>query len=563
MRARADLWYGVAAAVIPLVGAVYFLELWDGDLGVPLDYFGDVNLQHFLVKSVIDQGWFYENDLVGAPRGQELYDYPVLSGDTLNVVVIWLLGLVGLGSAAAMNTLYLLSYPAAGVAAYLVLRRLGSRPEPALLCAVLFALLPYHFIRGEGHLFLATYYAVPVGAYLALAVLGGDELLAGRRRLLVTVGLAALVAVASGSFYYAVFTVILVIVAAILRFVSTRDRRALLAGAVIVGAIVAVSLLQLAPTLVYTAANGGNDQVAERFSHESELYSLKLTQLVLPLDYHRIGPLARIKQRYTERFPPTDANAAALGVVAAVGFIWLLAVAFLSLAGRAPPGRHAHLAALALAAFLIATVGGGGTIFGVIWSQIRAWNRLSIFIAFFALAAVALGLGALRRRLGRPAFVGLLLAVLAVGLFDQTSEAYPPPYDTFQALWTQDRDFFDSVERRLPEGAMVVQLPYETFPEPPAARQAVYEPVKPYLHTDGLRWSWGAMRGRPDDWAATIADKPAAEVVAAARREGFAAILVDRLGYGDDGAAIDAELRRALDAEPLGSPNGRYLLFQL
>jgi phosphoglycerol transferase len=110
---------------------------------------------------------------------------------------------------------------------------------------------------------------------------------------------------------------------------------------------------------------------------------------------------------------------------------------------------------------------------------------------------------------------------------------------------------------------MVAQLPYEAFPEPPAARQAVYEPVKPYLHSYNLRWSWGAMRGRPEDWAATIVDKPAAEVVAAARHEGFVGILVDRLGYADDGAAIDAELRRALNAEPLGSPNGRYLFFEL
>ncbi|MGH2997277.1 MAG: hypothetical protein ACRDM9_13255, partial [Gaiellaceae bacterium] len=299
MRARGDLLYGAAAAVLSLAGAVYFLSLWEADLRVPFTYFGDVNLQHFLVKSVIDQGWFYENDLVGAPYGHELYDYPVLSGETLNVVVIWLLGLLGFGSAAAMNTLYLLSFPAAGLAAYLVFRRLGARPEPSLLCAVLFTLLPYHFIRSEGHLFLATYYAVPVGAYLVLAVLGGEELLRGRRGTLVTVALAALVAVASGSFYYAVFTVVLVVVAAVLRFVGTRERRAVLAAAVVVGTILTVSLLQLAPTLVYTAVNGSNDQVAERFTFESEVYSLKLTQLVLPLDYHRIGALARVKQRYT------------------------------------------------------------------------------------------------------------------------------------------------------------------------------------------------------------------------------------------------------------------------
>ncbi|MGH2996334.1 MAG: hypothetical protein ACRDM9_08465, partial [Gaiellaceae bacterium] len=156
-----------------------------------------------------------------------------------------------------------------------------------------------------------------------------------------------------------------------------------------------------------------------------------------------------------------------------------------------------------------------------------------------------------------------LLAVLAVGLYDQTTPAYRPPYEISEGLWDQDRAFARTLEQRLPDRAMVAQLPYETFPEPPAARQAVYEPIKPYFHSDSLRWSWGAMRGRPEDWAATIADKPAAEVVAAARQEGFAGILVDRLGYADDGAAMDADLRRALGAEPLGSPNGRYLFWRL
>jgi phosphoglycerol transferase len=372
------------------------------------------------------------------------------------------------------------------------------------------------------------------------------------------------VATASGSFYYAVFTVILVAVAAVLRFIGTRDRRTLAAGGVVLAAILAVSLVQLAPTLVYTARHGDNDQVAERFTFESEVYSLKLTQLVLPLDSHRIDAFARIKQNYSERFPQIDANAATLGVVATAGFVWLLAVAFFSLVGRAPPGRHAQLAALTLAAFLIATVGGGGTLFGVIWSQVRAWNRLSIFIAFFALAALAFGLGALGRRIRGPAFAAVLAALLALGLYDQTTPGYAPPYETLEGLWDEDRRFIGSLERRLPDGAMVVQLPYETFPEPPAGRQAVYEPVKAYLHSETLRWSWGAMRGRPGDWAAAmVAGKPAADVVAAARRAGFAGILVDRLGYADDGAAMDADLRRALGAQPTPSPNGRYLFFTL
>lgn len=557
-RLRGETGLALLAMTASLVGAVIVLRFWDADLGVPLEYFGDVSLQHLLVKGVLEEGWYFENSALGAPNGLELYDYPVLSGDTLNVVLLWIFGLFGAGSAAAMNLLYLASFPLVGLTAFLALRRLGSDPWPALVCAVLYALLPYHFIRGEGHLFLSTYYAVPAGAYLAVAVFSGERL-----RLGVAIGLAVLVGTASGSFYYAAFTLLLVVAAAVLRFVGTRDRRAFVAGGIVAGALLAVSLIQLGPTLVYRAVNGSNDQVAQRYTFESEVYSLKLTQLVLPIDEHRLDALARLKRRYTEKFPPIDANAAALGVVGTAGLVWLFGVVIFSLVGRRPPERHVALAALALVAFLTATAGGLGTLIGVVFAQIRAWNRLSVFIAFFALAAVALGLTALSRRVRPPVFAAVLAGVLIVGVADQTSSAFVRPYEVLEGQWRNDAAFFASLQSRLPEGAAVVNLPYEPFPEPPAGRQAVYEPVKAYLHTDDLRWSYGAMRGRPEDWAAEHATKPAVELVPAAREAGFAAILVDRLGYGDDGAAAEADLRGVLGSEPERSPDGRYLVWQL
>lgn len=556
---RGDAPYAALAAALSLVIAVWVLKLWRVDLAVPFGYYGDVNLQHLLVKSVLERGWYFENPALGAPDGVNLYDYPVLNGDTLNVVVLSILGLLGLGSAAAMNVLYLASFPLVGLTGFLALRRLGAAQGPALVCAVLYALLPYHFLRGEDHLFLATYYAVPAGAYLAAAVLDGDRL-----GLMSGIGLAVLVGTASGSFYYAAFTLALVVLAAVLRFAGTRDRGALLAGGLVAGAVLAVALVQLAPTLVYRAVNGTNPEVAQRYTFESEVYSLKLTQLVLPTDSHRIDALGRLKRRYTEKFPPIDANAATLGIVGTAGLAWLFAVALGALVGLRARGRHLALAALALLSFLLATVGGVGTLVGVVFPQIRAWNRLSVFIAFFALAAVALGLTALGQRMRRPAaLAAVLAAVFVVGILDQTSSAFVPQYDAVEGQWDHDAAFFSSLESRLPKGAAVVQLPYEAFPEPAAARQAIYEPVKPYLHTDDLRWSYGAMRGRPEDWAAANTTKPASELVAAARQAGFAGILVDRLGYGDDGAAIEAELRQVLGSEPERSPNIRYLFWRL
>ena len=164
------------------LGATIFLRLWDADLRVPFSYSGDGTLNLTLIKTVMERGWFYENPRLGAPSGQELYDYPVLSGDGLHVAFFWLAGLFTDDPSVVMNVFFVLTFPVTAVVTYLVLRRLAVGPEVALVIAVLYALTPYHFMRGEVHLFLAAYYVVPIGAYLALSVLDGRLGSGWRRR---------------------------------------------------------------------------------------------------------------------------------------------------------------------------------------------------------------------------------------------------------------------------------------------------------------------------------------------------------------------------------------------
>ena len=560
MSTRREAAYAAAAAVLSCVGATIFLRLWDADFRVPFSYSGDGTLNLMLIKSVMERGWFYENPRLGAPEGQQLYDYPVLSGDTLHVLFFWIAGLFTDDPSLVMNVFFVLTFPVTAVVTYLVLRRLAVGPEVAVVISLLYTLTPYHFMRGEVHLFLAAYYVVPIGAYLALSVLDG------RARLgLATAGLAALVAVASGSFYYSAFTVLLVAVAAILRFLAARDRRAFLPAAFVVGVILAVSLVQLAPTIVYRAKHGTNEEVAKRYWFESENYSLRLTQLLLPVDGHRIDALASRKAEYAQQIPQNEGAAATLGLIASVGFLWLLAVALLAVVGAWPEviSRYRGLAALTLVAVLVGTTGGLSTLLAVGWPQIRAWNRLSIFIAFFALLAVGLLLESLRPRLPALGFGALLAALLVLGSLDQTSPFFIPPHAGLEADYRADQSWYRSMERRLAERAMLVNLPNEPFPEPPLSFRPLYEPAKGYLHTSDLRWSWGAMRGRPDDWSGRYATRPAAELVPAAREAGFAGISVDRLGYQDGGVATEADLRGVLGAEPERSPDGRYLLWRL
>ena len=203
--------------MLALVCAVLVLELWDAPLHTPWSYSGDGVHYGMFVKGILDHGWHYTNPSLGAPEGQQLYDWPIASGENLQALVVKLLGFVSSDWAAVMNVYFLLTFPLAALTAFAVLRALGSARGPAIVCSALFALAPYHFVRGERELFIVGYFAVPLAAYLVLRILADDALFARRdspsrvlayasSRTLLTVALCLTIVLASGSFYYSAFT---------------------------------------------------------------------------------------------------------------------------------------------------------------------------------------------------------------------------------------------------------------------------------------------------------------------------------------------------------------------
>ena len=580
-----DVAFAVGAAALSFVSAALVLEIWSAQLHVPWVYSGDGLHYGMFVKGIVDNGWHYSNPSLGAPSGQQLYDWPIASGENLQALVARLLGSVISDWAAVMNVYFLLTFPLAALTSFAVLRKLGCSRGPALVCSTLFALAPYHFVRGERELFLSGYYAVPLGAFLVLAILGDEALFARRneasgllayasRRSLLTVALCLTIVLASGSFYYPAFTILLVAGVTILISIVRRSRRAVVSGAMVIALIGAGVLAVLTPAIAYRYEHGPNELVRTRGVNESEIFALKLTQLVLPIEDHRIGALASRSTRYAESAPfGSLGRPVHLGIVAAIGFTWLLLVVLggVATSGRWAAGVPYREAAVAnLLAFLIGTVGGiSALIAATLTPQFRAWNRISIFVSFFALLAVATALTALGRRWGggwrRLAFLGVLTATLVAGVLDQTSRAYVPPYETIRREYESDGRFVQRIEDRLPEDGRILQLPYIPFPEAGlTGKVGDYDHVRLYLHSDSLRWSFGAMKGRPDDWLASRRNEPLRRLVSDARAAGFDGVTVDRLAYADRGAEVERGLSRLLaDARPVVSRDRRRSFFVL
>jgi phosphoglycerol transferase len=591
-RLRSDFGWALGAVILTSLSMVSIMRLWRANLWMPFTLGGDAPYYLTVIKGVLVHGWWLENPDLGAPFGQQLYDFPFLAHDGFHLVLIKLLGLFSSDPVFVANLFFFLSFPLVALTSFLVLRQLGISATAAMVCSVIYALAPYHFLRDHQHLNLAAYYSIPLGAYLVLSILSGKRLFARRTsagprvlawassRSLITLALCLLVASASST-YYAVFAILLLIAAMMLVFVTRRDVRALFEGGAVLGLIFSFLALALLPHLIYWYVNGPNLAVAHRLPYESENYGLVLTKMLLPVPGHQIEALSAFAERYLQATPLITEFAPyqSLGFIAAFGFVWLLLVA---LAGCLSPRwgigdfrqrqLHRRLAAVTVIAFLIGTTGGFSSLFAWLVSpQIRAWERISIFISFFALAAVALLLDALQERVGlrggRPVLAeALLLSVLMIGLFDLSNERFAPNYETAQNEYTSDARFVEAIDSELPPQAQVFQLPYIPFPEyyQPGLEMGIYEPLRPYLHSNDLRWSYGAVQGRPSaDWQVDVADKPTEVLLDTVSDKGFDGIYIDRFGYPDRAAKLESELGELLDVEPLVSPDGRKSFFSL
>jgi hypothetical protein len=301
--------------------------------------------------------------------------------------------------------------------------------------------------------------------------------------------------------------------------------------------------------------------------------------------------LSHVNQDYSDSFAPgyCESCYATLGTVGTAGFLWLcLSGLAMFVAGRgwlAARDGYRHAALGAGLAFVVGTVGGISSLiaFGIT-PDIRGWNRISVFIAFFSLLAAAWLLDGLRRRLlrrlgarprGALAGFATLTAVLAFGAWDETTPYFIPGYRAVAAEYSSDAAFGRAMDRALPPGSEVFTLPYEPYPEGYAPRSrgvsppsptlgSSYELMRGYLHTSHLRWSYGAIKGRSGDWESQLAPKPLRLSISAAAAAGFAGLYIDPRGYDDQPRGPFARaLAGLLGVAPLESPRHDLWFFDL
>ncbi len=533
------------------------LRLSPGDLLLPLNYLRDANIFLARAKTIAEGNWTWWNPRVGMPFGSDWRDFPM--NITLDSALMWVLSRFTSVPPLIVNLEWIIGIAVTAAVASYAFVRLGFRLVTSAASGVIFALLPYVYFRGERHLH-CLYDAVPL---IALAAI---EIVRGKWRSVPAYAWIGCIVAGLAYVYTAFFAAFVLAAAGAIAFVRRRDARALVIAAALAGAVGAVVIVDLSPSLIYWARNGRNASMIFKSPAETELYALKIRYLITPVPDHPIPLLRSAEARLADAKYPLLENEnewGRLGTIGSVGFLTLIVFALGAVVsprfGASPMAELlGPCAALTLACVLFATVGGFNDFFATfISSEIRCYARIFPFIGFFSVTAAAVLIRPLER------WFPVLITITVLAGYDQAVPSYAN--DRNQSVYQQDDEFVRRIETILPANAMVFELPYTDFPNEilPTTTLTSNDLLRPYLHSAKYRWSWPAISGTTSaEWNRLVAGLPTAEMLRAVSYRGFSGLWLDQAGY-NPGTSPEIAITTELRAQPQRSPDGRFLFYDL
>jgi phosphoglycerol transferase len=579
----------ILTALIALIFLILVFHLWSIELQFPiLGYQGDVLFQASQIKSIVETGWIYTNPSLGAPFRATFYDFP--TSDSLHYIIINILSFFTRDPFVIFNTYYLCGFPLAALSALFLLKKLSLPFYVALPGAISFAFLPFHFMRYQ-HLYYTAYFMIPLGLSAILEAVDGNLNMISwdQQRRIRKINLRkpkiwfyflVCILTASSGVYYAYFIAFIGLISAVLcLFLITEEDRInrSISCIVLVFFLAITAITNGAPSFLYTFLNGkGTEPVAIRTAREAEYYGLKITQMLLPSPIHRFPKLASITQSYSKTAPIVNENStASLGLIGTIGFLYSLIVLFRQ---QRKNMMDDYLSFINISCILLATIGGFGSLIAFfVLPSIRCYNRISVIIGLVSIALFCrlvqrvlkifkLNGSTMKEKNNVIFFTGLSIFILTVVFIDQCFiPNFVKNYQLYLHSYNNDRRFAGEIEKILPEGAMVFQLPFMSFPENgPINNMVDYDQIRPYLHTSDLRWSYGDTVGRmASDWNQTTANLPTEQMMQRLAATGFSGIYIDRFGYLDAEKEIEEKIRPYVKIAPIVSDDQRFVLYDI
>ncbi|MCR4636572.1 MAG: hypothetical protein K5754_10070 [Butyrivibrio sp.] len=481
----------ITALLIIVIGFIeyIFFDLNKINLTVPIENTGDAIGFQLFTKEIIDGDGFGTFCVRNFPKFKVtnyFYDGP------LHYLVVYVIAEITKNVGLTINVYFLLTYILVAICSYYSLLKINISKRTAFAIAIVYAFIPGHTFRGYGHLCLGSCYILPLACLVPLWIMNGGFLTEEKKEKgnisifkiidynKIIEGTIYLFLLALLSAYYGFFAIIIIMTVGGITAVDKKSVCSIIISLYYSFVIILVYGVLLLPSILQRSNVIASSSVIRSYS-DVEVYGLKLVQLILPIESHRISAFAYINKMYSSLAPNVNENSwSSLGIVLSIGLIIGIIVCFIKI----DTVELKNYAKLNLICILIATIGGGSAIIMMLYKGIRCYNRFSFIIGIYSSFIIAFIIDKKLKNIKNISVKGVfLVGIILLSAFDQTpSDSFGNTAADRDNLFFEQEAFVTDIENREGNGANIVVLPIVD------ADVNGYKQSFLYMHSDTLNW---------------------------------------------------------------------------
>jgi phosphoglycerol transferase len=509
---------------------------------------GDGLTNYATAKGFIDGLNGTVNPYLGAPHGVSIFAVPSL--DIIYLGTIALIAIIAQNGIFAVNFIFFLGFGLAFASSFWVLKK---RSSPKLLNVILslsFAFIPEHWAR-QSHVALTMYWTIPLSVYFCV-LLGTNAFdkkykkTTNKQKELLKFFLILTFLTFQGS-YYSFFTLFFAGSVLLLNFISSKE-----VYKVSLSIFLAQVLFFLSATTItarISIGQGTNLAIFQRATWESILYGGQIPYLFLPWPGSGIPGASRVQALLVNAYPGSNEfqiwSAALISLISFA--IFCSAILYISKGKLVAKKKTVELQIYQMffLGFFLYISGGIGFLIAIVEPQLRAWNRVSFFLAFLSIVWLVeqvpkiklfiKSIPFLSKRISliEPVTYFLLLSLVLVDQFPIGLKIQPLNYRQNQE---EIRSFSATLDNYLPKDCVVMQIPAAKFPEmPPIEKMADYDLLYPYLFTKNIKFSYGSIKGSAhSSWQELLPKSYSTAFIELLAANSFCGLMWDRNGLRNE-----------------------------
>lgn len=465
-----------------------------------------------------DRGWPFLSSYLQYPQ-LDFFNYKIISAER------YIFGYINVFY--ALNIFIFTTFIMSGISAFLVLSYAFPSIDSGMkmILALVFEFAPYHFYRLEwGHIHLANYWAVPIIVYLSFLLSENKIEESKIGKILLLSGTAALTIGLSGIYYLTIGTII-ILVSVLIN--NNWSKKIFIAVAVYSSILLTVLVIQAMPYIknIFLGDGIGLKIIAARSLEQTFQFGYHIFTSFIP-PYWDI-PIDKLREKiylYPGKSYLNEGISSSFGLP----ILFIITVMVFSKNTHTLNNYKKFLCSIFIVILLASPDGLAILISLFSHNNIRALNRISIFITFYILFIFCLSiLGAKNKKIKN--FKIILILILVLELYCYSKNRFID-----KAVIINDNKYIGLLNEITRPGESILTLPYVSYPESSRGGVTYHHNVALYSKNN-LKISYGALTASDGDvnYSNVYNELNIEKIILFANNNKYQWVQFDKRGYQD------------------------------